>query len=168
MGPGGKPIGNRYMGQNLAAGWPTSSLSWKGAINAWDYEKKDYRICSNSKNGKAMVGHYKQIVWQETTHVGCGRAECPNLEGSGPGVLITCNYWPGGNMRECRAYETKCGGSNRPKVCDGSDLTENKCEPALDDSKLDEGSDSSSSSARLSAIRSLIFLTTGLIAYIVF
>merc|ERR1719204_699742 len=168
MGPGGKPLGTKYMGQNLAAGWPTRS--WKSSIKSWDEEKKDYHFCANSATPNKMVGHYTQVVWQETTHVGCGKAKCATIKSSPhstSGELITCNYWPSGNINiaKCRPYASSCGGSNRP-TCDGSSITEKKCEPALDDSKLDEGSDSSS--ARFSAIRSLIFLTSGPIAYIVF
>lgn len=41
-------------------------------------------------------GHFSQIVWKETTQVGCATVDCPNgLGGAGSGVApyyTVCNY----------------------------------------------------------------------------
>jgi len=110
-GPDGKPLGKRWTGQNLAMGSPT--LSIEDAIKMWDDEKSDYNFCKNKGKPGKMIGHYTQVVYAETTHVGCGKTKCPNME------LITCNYWPGGNVNGCRPYTSKkCGDAVRP-LCSG-------------------------------------------------
>jgi hypothetical protein len=38
------------------------------------------------------TGHFTQVVWRATTHVGCGTASCTGL------VLWVCNYDPPGNV----------------------------------------------------------------------
>lgn len=46
-------------------------------------------------------GHYSQLVWADTTNVGCVTKYCPNgLANTGPGVapyFTVCNYSPPGN-----------------------------------------------------------------------
>lgn len=41
-------------------------------------------------------GHYTQMVWKETTHVGCYTINCPNMDTN---LYTVCNYSPPGNMR---------------------------------------------------------------------
>jgi len=107
--PDGKPFGDRWTGQNLAMG--SGSLSIEEAINMWDGEKRDYNFCANKGTPGKMIGHYTQVVWAETTHVGCGKTKCPNME------LITCDYWPGGNTnpKQCRPYSSRCGDADRSR-----------------------------------------------------
>ncbi|KAF6026089.1 CRISP3 [Bugula neritina] len=45
------------------------------------------------------VGHYTQMVWAETTRIGCGVQTC---NGSTP--FYVCNYGPSGNQAD-RIYE---------------------------------------------------------------
>ena len=40
-----------------------------------------------------VCGHYTQVVWRDSTAIGCARVDCNN----GGGVFITCNYNPPGN-----------------------------------------------------------------------
>ena len=89
------------------------------AIKDWDGEKKDFDFCKNGPRqpGK-MVGHYTQVVWADTTHVGCGKKRCstitsdsgPSFNGR-PGDYIVCNYWPQGNYNGYSPYKTN------PDVC---------------------------------------------------
>jgi hypothetical protein len=44
-------------------------------------------------------GHYTQIIWRNTTEVGCGMATCSN--GS---EIWVCNYNPPGNYLRQNAY----------------------------------------------------------------
>ena len=44
-------------------------------------------------------GHYTQIVWAETTQVGCGMSVCADK-----GQVWVCNYRPPGNVRGQRPF----------------------------------------------------------------
>ena len=43
--------------------------------------------------GDQQVGHFTQIVWQDTKEVGCAYNPCPNLD------TIICNFYPAGNYK---------------------------------------------------------------------
>ncbi|CAI5488933.1 unnamed protein product [Closterium sp. Naga37s-1] len=67
----------------------------RGAVQSWVEEKADWTpspIPDGCAKGK-MCGHYTQVVWRDTTHVGCASAQCP--DGSG---MWVCNYSPPGNF----------------------------------------------------------------------
>ena len=60
--------------------------------NAWADEERDYRYRSNRcKRGK-ICGHYTQIVWRDTSEIGCARVACRDQS-----QLWVCNYNPPGN-----------------------------------------------------------------------
>lgn len=45
-------------------------------------------------------GHFSQIVWKSTTHVGCATVMCNglgNVDSSSPLPFTVCNYSPPGN-----------------------------------------------------------------------
>jgi hypothetical protein len=45
------------------------------------------------------TGHFTQLVWKDTTSVGCGRTECNGRDdGGAPGWYLVCEYWPHGNV----------------------------------------------------------------------
>lgn len=61
------------------------------AIDSWGEEKPDYDGgVMNNKN--FVAGHYTQVIWGKTTHVGCVTVQCKN--GS---YIVVCNYDPPGN-----------------------------------------------------------------------
>lgn len=73
-------------GENLALGYPT----WGSVINGWYSEVKDYDY---SKPGFSMdTGHFTQLVWKETSKIGCGVKTCPD------GKLYTCSFSSYGNI----------------------------------------------------------------------
>ncbi|KAK0080209.1 hypothetical protein PV325_000293, partial [Microctonus aethiopoides] len=69
------------------------------SINSWYDEVKDFdnRFVSKFEfHHESVTGHYTQLVWADTTHVGCGMVQYKN---SGFYMtLFACNYSPGGNV----------------------------------------------------------------------
>jgi len=98
MAPDGTQFDN--LGQNLAAGGKYDD-SWQKVMDDWYDEVNDYNYCKNGKTRDGpyvKIGHYTQIVWENTTHVGCGRTKCPKVHTFVNADYIVCNYWPQGNM----------------------------------------------------------------------
>lgn len=77
-------------GENLASGYNTSTL----AVEAWAAEEADYNY-SRAKFGKS-TGHFTQLVWNETTSMGCGAVNC---DGDVEGWFLVCEYYPPGNVK---------------------------------------------------------------------
>lgn len=64
-------------------------------VNYWTAEKDDYNYTKNSCAPGKQCGHYTQIVWAETTQVGCGVSVCQN--GNTQKEIWVCHYDPLGN-----------------------------------------------------------------------
>lgn len=79
-------------GENLYAS--THAAGYVEAINTWYSEKDNYNYAENSCEGECS--HYTQIVWKETTEVGCAKATYVNGEFKG-GTVVVCRYNPPGN-----------------------------------------------------------------------
>ncbi|XP_055350989.1 cysteine-rich venom protein latisemin-like [Paramacrobiotus metropolitanus] len=80
-------------GQNIS--WrPRGDTSWKKAIMQWYDEVKDFRYC---RRPTGVVGHYTQLMWADTSVVGCAiKTGCNTL---GPNtVVFVCNYCDAGNI----------------------------------------------------------------------
>lgn len=78
---------NNPYGENLAMGH--SSITH--AIDAWYGEVKDYTDYRNGRFGMD-TGHFTQVVWVGTKHLGCAKGNCP-----GKPSLWVCVYNPPGN-----------------------------------------------------------------------
>ncbi len=78
---------NTGYGENLAAG---TRLDAQGAVDLWAAEKQNYTY-SPKYVFSSDTGHYTQIAWRKTTHIGCGSAQCAS------GTVIACRYDPPGN-----------------------------------------------------------------------
>ncbi|PSS27692.1 hypothetical protein M430DRAFT_112722, partial [Amorphotheca resinae ATCC 22711] len=78
-------------GENLAAGYTNASA----AVEAWGLEgaKYDYERPGFSET----TGHFTQLVWSNTTTVGCGRMACNGVKNT-PGFYVVCEYYPPGNV----------------------------------------------------------------------
>lgn len=94
------------LGENLALFSPRdvdASLA-ASVVELWDSERVDYSLSSNSCAAGKQCGHYTQLVWRDTERVGCGVANCNNVDGFGAGNLWVCNYDPPGNYVGERPY----------------------------------------------------------------
>jgi hypothetical protein len=78
-------------GENLAAGYANASA----AVDAWGLEREHYDW--NQPGFSEATGHFTQVVWSNTTTVGCGRKAC-NGDGGTPGYYVVCEYYPPGNV----------------------------------------------------------------------
>ncbi|CAH0725316.1 unnamed protein product, partial [Brenthis ino] len=105
-----RDVGRFPVGQNLAATWTTrppseqadSEPDFMKQINAWFDEVHIYGFKPIS--GGHGTGHYSQLVWGETSHVGCGYTfYYDNTRGYTK--LYVCNYGPGGNVIGANPYE---------------------------------------------------------------
>ena len=89
-------------GENLWTGWGGRSWTPEEMIGEWIAEKAHYRhdVFPNvSRTGKwSDVGHYTQLVWRDTTHVGCA------VETRADRSVLACRYAPPGNIDGRRAY----------------------------------------------------------------
>lgn len=65
----------------------------------WGGEKKDYSYASNTCASGKVCGHYTQVVWKNTTEVGCGKAICTDKS-----QVWACQYASPGNYVGQKPY----------------------------------------------------------------
>ncbi|CAN6272054.1 unnamed protein product [Urochloa humidicola] len=92
------PSGGPY-GENIFQGAGGTGAS--DAIFSWFGEKQYYNCTTNNCEG-APCGDYTQLIWANTTSVGCASVTCDS--NAGGGTFITCNYNPRGNVAGERPY----------------------------------------------------------------
>jgi uncharacterized protein YkwD len=81
--------GGRY-GENLAAG-TSGALDGKSVTEMWYDEIKQYAF---PDGGFSMqTGHFTQVVWRETTQMGCAHTSCKGMD------IWVCEYDPPGNVQ---------------------------------------------------------------------
>jgi pathogenesis-related protein 1 len=77
------------------------------ALEFWMAEGADFDYAANRCRGKAC-GHFTQVAWRATRHVGCGVRVCDRnspFGGAWPTwTLVVCNYDPPGNWRGQRPW----------------------------------------------------------------
>lgn len=98
-----------YVGQNVAIAWSSAETNnlaefKNSAIDPWYGEVSDF----SPNNIDPFVfstdtGHYTQVVWAESTDVGCGYAYY--LSDGQYTKLYVCNYGPGGNVISTSMYK---------------------------------------------------------------
>jgi pathogenesis-related protein 1 len=89
--------GNPKYGENLY--WSSGfTATTQQVVDAWGNEVKDYTYATNKCATGKMCGHYTQVVWKDTTEVGCGKATC------GAQQIWVCNYNPPGNWIGQKPY----------------------------------------------------------------
>jgi hypothetical protein len=93
-----------YVGENLykVIGMePTGG----GIADAWYAEMKDYRYgsvgesctkgCLGRTNPPCQTGHFTQMMWKDSTSIGCAMEKCA---GASDTFVAVCQYGPGGNL----------------------------------------------------------------------
>ena len=103
---------NVYLTATTAA---TISTDVSRATRAWHNEVRDYELASNSCAPGRVCGHYTQVVWRSSTHLGCAAKVCEASKfrndpwsGRYPTLfIVVCNYGPAGNIDSQRPY-TPC------------------------------------------------------------
>ncbi len=108
FGLGHNPNRGDHIGENLAgkASSPKApQLTPADAMQGWANEKKQYTYETNSCAAGKVCGHYTQVVWRNTTEVGCAIAVCSNNPKPGWfAKLMICNYRPAGNVGKQKPY----------------------------------------------------------------
>jgi pathogenesis-related protein 1 len=92
------------LGENLSA--RTDLADAEEIVAAWAAESEGYDHARNRCASGKVCGHYTQVVWRDSTQIGCGMAQC------GPGgpfgesnwVMWVCQYSPAGNWKGQRPY----------------------------------------------------------------
>ncbi len=88
---------NGTLGENIAK--TTGKAVATDLVNSWGGEKKNFtpglmprvQITPGTTEDK-VVGHYTQVIWNDTTKVGCGMAS------DGTTTYLVCRYSPKGNI----------------------------------------------------------------------
>jgi pathogenesis-related protein 1 len=93
--------GGGAYGENLFAGTNTTAIE---AVDGWYSEIKSYDFAApGSSQG---TGHFTQLVWKNSTQLGCGMARCGNIFPTFGGAwLYVCRYAPPGNMNGADEYQ---------------------------------------------------------------
>ncbi|HEX7838662.1 MAG TPA: CAP domain-containing protein [Kofleriaceae bacterium] len=91
----GRGLEHSGPGQNLWSGG-TGFFSFTRMVDDWGAEKRFYKpglVPDVSTSGNfGDVGHYTQLIWRSTTHVGGG------VSSGGGNDYLVCNYSPAGNV----------------------------------------------------------------------
>ena len=95
-------------GENLAAAAPPGSKTNAQVVEDWVSEVADYSYATNKCAPGKVCGHYTQVVWRNTTQVGCATAICTKNSPFGAQFpkwqLWVCNYTPPGNYVGQKPY----------------------------------------------------------------
>lgn len=104
------------VGESLAGFNPSLGVSAPGERQSlWVDEKKNYHGQPIPFTAQELEGpppyplHYTQMVWQNTTEVGCGIAA--DSTGSLGFSILVCRYFPGGNYPRVDAVWPSCSPS---------------------------------------------------------
>ncbi|KAJ0797553.1 putative CAP domain-containing protein [Helianthus annuus] len=85
-------------GENIATG--AGKMTILDAINMWCSEKDNYDYETNTCGPGKACGHYTQVIWKNSTTVGCALSHCVKNDG----IFIICNYYPPGNYIDTKPY----------------------------------------------------------------
>lgn len=75
------------------------NISSHDVVLEWARESADYNYGANECALNKTCDRYTQLVWRDSSVVGCGAASCPNKD-----QIWVCNYDPPGNFYKQRPY----------------------------------------------------------------
>jgi len=78
-----------YVGENIA--YSSVNFSAQQFFDLWAAEESNFVYEALTSGDAGLFGHYSQLIWRNTTRVGCATAICVD------GIYAVCNYAPGGN-----------------------------------------------------------------------
>ncbi len=99
---------NPQYGENIYQAWTTAIpeeglvSSPKKAVTAWAAEEAFYNYAKNTCLPGEMCGHYTQLVWANTTEVGCGVSVCMGEDRQTD--IWVCQYNPYGNITGLKPF----------------------------------------------------------------
>ncbi len=85
-------LGGLGLGENAYAETGFGAPDIGRAVDSWASEASDYNYDANTCAVGKECGHYTQLVWANTTGVGCGVATDGNT------TVVFCDYAPAGNV----------------------------------------------------------------------
>ena len=96
-------------GENLAAATPPDAETTTQAVESWVAESANYNYADNTCASGKVCGHYTQVVWRNTTQVGCASVTCDTNSPFGSQYppqwqLWVCDYSPPGNYAGQKPY----------------------------------------------------------------
>ena len=77
----------------------TNRITIREVVKAWTDEERWYDYNRNSCQPGRRCGHYTQVVWRDTTEVGCAMKVCADKS-----QTWVCSYNPPGNYKGIRPY----------------------------------------------------------------
>ncbi|KAF0931138.1 hypothetical protein E2562_002495 [Oryza meyeriana var. granulata] len=80
-------------GVNVFRGYGGEAWQPSDAVAAWAEEAQHYNYGANACSAGEECGHYKQMMWRDSTQVGCASVTCASGE-----TLMACQYEPQGNI----------------------------------------------------------------------
>jgi uncharacterized protein YkwD len=91
-------------GENLGA--RTDQADPGTMVASWYAEGQNFDYRKNRCKPGEVCGHYTQLVWRNSTSIGCAVERCSNGGpfGGGEWFLYVCDYAPAGNWKGERPY----------------------------------------------------------------
>ncbi|MGB1309823.1 MAG: CAP domain-containing protein [Leucothrix sp.] len=77
----------------------SQTVTIEKVVSAWASEAANYNYDANSCQPGKQCNNYTQIMWQDTTSVGCGYQQCEDKS-----QVWVCNYNPPGNFVDKKPY----------------------------------------------------------------
>ena len=107
-----------YVGESLAAGHNLSTRFAGDIAKAWAAGGQGYQYPTQCAAG-VYCDPFRQMVWGETTHIGCAYSYCPTTAANAYPYLWVCNYGVGGGVNDEPPYSNTnaTGGAKPPAAC---------------------------------------------------